>query len=207
MPLKWCVGLTGGIGSGKSTVSKMFQNLGVVVADADHIARELTQNEALPLIQEKLGASFILPNGTLNRSLLREKVFADSTIKKELENILHPQIEKKILSTVENADSPYAIIDAPLLLETQTLKKRCQRILVVDCSIETQKNRVFQRNGWDEKTILSIIHTQIPREQRLKLADDVIENEGDIENLFLKVKEKHAFYLEIASKCLNLLKK
>ena len=209
MSLTFCVGLTGGVGSGKSTVAQLFQNLGIVIADADQIAHDLTQaqGKALPLIQQKLGSAFILQNGNLNRALLRETIFSHPSFKKKLEAILHPEIEKELLSTVENAASPYVIMDVPLLFESPLLKKRCQRVLVVDCTQETQMQRVLKRNGWDEKTILSVIRSQTPRSARLKLADDIIENEGDYESLFLKVKEKHAFYLENASKFLNLLKK
>lgn len=194
---KYCVGLTGGIASGKSTVAKVFESLGIVIADADHIAHQITQKngEAMVLIQRYFGDE-VLVNGALNRTLMREKIFHNPQDKQKLERILHPIIEKKLLLTVEKATSPYVILDVPLLFQVPNLKKRCQRILVIDCNENVQKERIFKRNGWDNKTIEAVMNAQISRQERLKYADDVIKNNHFLDHLILKIKEKHAFYLK-----------
>ena len=196
-PKKSIVGLTGGIGSGKSTAAKIFESFGIVVADTDKIAREITakNGEAIPLIQKKLGENFIL-NGALNRELMRQVVFENPTIKKQLENILHPIIQKKSWLTVENAHSPYVILDVPLLFEIPVFLKRCNRVLVIDCPEYLQIKRVLARNAWAEKTIRAIIKAQTPRETRLKGADDIIENTADLQELKLKIQKLHVFYLK-----------
>lgn len=192
------MGLTGGIGSGKSTAAKIFESLGIVVADTDKIAREITAENgaAIPLIQQHFGDDFIL-NGALNRDAMRKAVFENPKIKKELESILHPIIEKKSWLTVENAESPYVILDVPLLFETPSFLKRCARVLVIDCPEALQIERVLARNRWDEKTIRAIIKAQTPREMRLKKADDIIQNTGDLQELKSQIQKIHAFYLKL----------
>ena len=198
---KSIVGLTGGIGSGKSTAAKIFESLGIVVADTDKIAREITaeNGEAIPLIKTHFGDDFIL-NGALNRDAMRKAVFENPKIKKELEDILHPIIEKKSWLTVENAESPYVILDVPLLFESPAFLKRCQRVLVIDCPEALQIQRVLKRNSWDEKTIRAIIKAQTPREMRLKKADDIIQNTGDLQELKSQIQKIHAFYLKLFKK-------
>lgn len=127
---------------------------------------------------------------------MREKIFHNPQDKQKLERILHPIIEKKLLLTVEKATSPYVILDVPLLFQVPNLKKRCQRILVIDCNENVQKERIFKRNGWDNKTIEAVMNAQISRQERLKYADDVIKNNHFLDHLILKIKEKHAFYLK-----------
>ena len=195
---KPCVGLTGGIGSGKSSALQIFETLGIVAADTDKIAREITakNGQAIALIQKHFGKEFIC-NGALNRNMMRRAVFENSALKKKLENILHPIIEKKSLLTVENAASPYVILDVPLLFEVPHFLKYCWRVLVIDCPEDLQIQRVLMRNAWDLASIRAVIAAQTPREKRLKNADDVIKNTGSLQDLNAQVQKMHSFYLKL----------
>jgi len=170
------IGLTGGIGSGKSTVSNMFKALHVAVIDADIVAREVVQKgqPALTKISEHFGAS-ILIDGELNRSQLREVIFTDGKAKKWLNTLLHPLIRERMLAQLQQAEGDYVILEAPLLFEN-TLEAYCDHVLVVDIDEELQIKRACARDNSSHQQIKAIIDSQITRQARLKKADFVIDN-------------------------------
>ncbi|MGO3857656.1 MAG: dephospho-CoA kinase, partial [Neisseriaceae bacterium] len=176
------VGLTGGIGSGKTQVSDGFAALGVPVIDADVVSRSLTEDggEALPFIHEAFGASVFTRPGVLDRAALRERVFANEQAKIQLEAILHPLILQKIALQHASLVATYAILSVPLLVEKKTYLSLCQRVLVVDCAEETQIKRVRARNGFSRDQVLRIMAQQASRSERLAVATEVIENEFDL---------------------------
>ncbi|ESS72830.1 dephospho-CoA kinase CoaE [Methyloglobulus morosus KoM1] len=195
------VGLTGGIGCGKSTVSKLFTELNVPVIDADEIAHQLVEpgQPALLEIGNVFGDKVFNPDGSLDRSHLRDIIFSDPTKKQALEAILHPRIFIDMQERINRLESPYCIASIPLLFEIHRTQF-VDRILVVDCLIERQIARVKQRNGWPDARIRSIIHSQVNREFRLNHADDVIDN-SDIpySKLAEHVKKLHNLYLSISA--------
>ena len=195
------VTLTGGIGSGKTTVSSLFSQLGVPLVDTDLLARELVEpgTPALKEITQAFGSDVVSPDGTLNRAALREKVFADATVRKRLESILHPRIRKLTRQRLAGIDAPYAIVVIPLLLETG-MANPGDRVLVVDVSESVQIERVLARDGVDETQVRGILRAQCDRQRRLKAADDVIENSGSEQALRSKVEELHNKYLAMAQK-------
>ena len=175
------VGLTGGIGSGKSTVAAIFLSHGIPVIDFDKIARDLTQGQntvALTQIRQVFGDQVFQPDGTLSRAHLRKLVFQSKLHKRRLENILHPLIrdEAERQYAVLAPTSPIVIFDMPLLAESETWQKKLDKILVIDCDEATQIQRVIARSGWPEAQIKAIIATQATRSQRLAIATDVITN-------------------------------
>jgi len=193
------VGLTGGIGSGKTTVANKFNELGIELVDADVLARVAveTGSEALSAIEKHFGSSVINADGSLDRSALREIVFHAPDERRWLEQLTHPIIGNLIKQGIQNCSSPYCLLVSPLLLETEQ-HKLTQRILVVDVSEETQLQRASSRDGSDPATIKAIIEAQMRRESRLEAADDVIENELPKESLERRVMELHQHYLELA---------
>jgi dephospho-CoA kinase len=196
---KWVLGITGGIGSGKTAVSDRFGALGVTVVDADVASRVVVEpgRPALAAIAEHFGAEAINNDGTLNRAELRKRVFADPEERKWLEQLTHPLINQYLLEELANAESPYAILVSPLLAETGQ-SRFCQRIVVVDVPIELQVERTMSRDDNDEAQVRSIIAAQASREERLKLADDVIVNDQGLEHLDAEVARLHHSYLEMA---------
>lgn len=194
------VGLTGGIGCGKSIVSDIFhQGFNIPIIDADIIARELSnKNHVRDFIFEKIGSEYFDENRVLQRDKLRQAVFSSSTIRNKLENILHPLVYNEIERELKTIDAEYCIVVIPLLLETKR-SDFVNRILVVDCSIEEQIQRVMQRDQCDEAHVKNIIETQISREERLKLADDVIENHKNIKSLNEKIAILHKKYITLGS--------
>jgi dephospho-CoA kinase len=189
------VGLTGGIGSGKSTVLAMLAELGATVIDADAISRATTATggAAIPAIAQRFGADFITPEGALDRERMRARVYADPQARKDLEDIIHPLVGRESARQVEAALATNArciIFDIPLLVESGRWRQQLDRVLVVDCSPETQIARVVQRNGLTPEAVRAIMGAQATREQRLGAADIVICNEGlSMEQLAAKVKE------------------
>lgn len=186
------VGLTGGIGSGKSTVCRLLRDLGAWVVDTDAIAHRLTApgGRAIPAIAAQFGAEVIADNGAMDRTRMREKVFADPAQRRALEAILHPMIGEDTRAEAAAAP-PGAIIvfDVPLLVESGRWRAQVDRILVVDCAAETQIARVMQRNGWTADAVQRIIDQQASRAQRLAVADDVIVNDGlELEELATEVQ-------------------
>lgn len=196
------MGLTGGIGCGKSTVADIFhQDFSVPVIDADTIARKLSQtSEVTDLIRQRLGAQYFDNNQVLQRDQLRQDVFSNSDIRCKLEEILHPRIYEEINRKLNSLDVEYCIVVVPLLLETRHTEL-VNRILVVDCEVEAQIQRVMQRYQCSRKHVEDIISTQIGRDKRLKSADDVIKNCGSIESLNKKIELLHAKYRALDKVC------
>ncbi len=194
------VGLTGGIGSGKTTVANLFAELGITVIDSDAVARQLTApgGAAIDPIREAFGSDAIDTNGGMNRAKVREQVFGNPAAKARLEAILHPLIRQECERLASEANSPYIIFDVPLLIGSPHWLKRVQRILVVDCPEELQISRVITRSGLTEKQIRAIMATQSTRDERLAAADDVIENSGSPEKLPASVAQLHALYLDLS---------
>lgn len=194
------IGLTGGIGSGKSTVADMFRDLGVFAVDADEVAREvvLPGEPALDAIAEHFGKAILNADGTLDRAALRKRVFEDDQERQWLEALLHPRINERLRHYLMEADSPYQILVSPLLLETEQYRL-CQHILAVDVSHETQVKRTMARDDNDREQVERIIAAQLPRDKRLAAADDVIDNDRPEENVRQQVSELHHHYLEMAA--------
>lgn len=192
------IGLTGGIGSGKSTACEIFSELGVPIIDADIVARKVVQAgmPALQLIKEKFGEDIITKDGLLDREKARDQIFTNEIDRKKLENILHPVIYERIVHETENIDSSYCIISIPLLLETEALDI-IDRVLIIDVSEKLQLSRASVRDNASLNDIERIIQTQISRDNRLAAADDIINNEGDIENLRRQIHDLHEFYKSI----------
>ena len=197
----YCVGLTGGIGSGKSTVAAHFVRLGADLIDTDAIARELTApgGAALPQLCTAFGQNILAADGALDRAAMRQRVFSDPAARQRLEAILHPRIRELALARSQASQAPYVLFDVPLLAESPAWQAHCARILVVDCPIELQISRVMARNGLSETEVLSILKTQASREQRLEIADDVIDNAAGLTNLYPRVAELHLKYLALSS--------
>lgn len=198
--MAFVVGLTGGIGSGKSSAANIFAELGARVVDTDEIAHRLTQpgTPALSRIRQKLGEEFILPDGGFDRLRVRQKVFSDALARKQLEAILHPMILEQASENIEVATEPYVLLVVPLLIETAAFLALTQRVLVVDCTEERQIERVVARSGMSEEEARAIISTQAPRSLRLARADDVLDNEGSVERLREHVRVLHTKYLALA---------
>lgn len=194
----YIVGLTGGIGSGKSEAAKLFAELGAPVVDVDVISHELTTKgqATLKKIAQVFGKDILSSDGSLNRTSLRQKVFADSEARKKLEAILHPAIYNKATERLqENASAPYQILAIPLLFESDRYLKIINRSLVIDSDTKLQIARASKRDGLLEADIQKIIDVQMPREKRNALADDIILNDGSIEKLKEKVKQVHEKYI------------
>lgn len=197
----YTVGLTGGIGSGKSTVAELFAKLGVHVIDTDDIAHELTRpgSEAIALIRAAFGAEVISPDGSLDRASMRGLVFRDVQARKRLEAILHPLIRAESDRRVRGTASPYAILVIPLLVEGRVDRSRIARVLVVDCPESGQLERAMRRSGLPEAEVRAIVASQATRKQRLAAADDVIDNSGAPEALKGQVSRLHEKYLTLAA--------
>jgi dephospho-CoA kinase len=197
---EYSVALTGGIGSGKSTVSALFAALGVTVIDADEISHALTapDGEALPDIAAAFGARLIDAEGRLDRAALRRLVFRDRPARKRLEGILHPRIRALMTEQAVDAVGPYALLSIPLLLETGQ-DSIADRVLVVDLPPVQQIERVKARSGLDETEIRRIIASQVSRAERLARADDVIDNSGTPEGLAPQVERLHRRYRHLAA--------
>lgn len=197
------IGLTGGIGSGKSTVAELFAELGVPVTDTDQIAHQLTA-PGQPILKEIaaiFGTQVLTADGSLYRAALRAMVFSDEHARRTLEELLHPKIRAAVATAITgHANTPggYQIIVVPLLVETGAYQQLIQRTLVVDCPEEMQIQRVMQRAKLGETEIRAIMAAQCSREQRLAQADDVISNDNDMETLAKKVADLHKKYISLA---------
>lgn len=194
------VGLTGGIGSGKTTVANIFAELGVHIIDTDIIARELVEpgQPALKKIVEYFGDHILKNDGQLDRKKLAEITFKNNTKRKALETILHPGIKEAMLATLKTIKAPYCITVIPLLLETKQ-EDLVDRILVVDCDPDDQVKRVKNRDQRNEEQIQSIINSQISRNSRLNAATDIIKNTGNMQDLHDNVVKLHKKYLELGT--------
>ena len=192
------IGLTGGIGSGKSAAGIEFEKLGIAVIDADEIAQKasLKNSKAYKEIVEYFGASILDNSQNIDRRKLRNIVFNNDEQKKKLEQILHPAIREDISFAISNSKSPYTIIMVPLIYETNS-KDNYNRILVIDCDEDIQISRAVTRDGASEEDIKKIINSQATKKERLSIADDVISNNSSIEELSEKVLHLHKNYLEL----------
>ncbi len=194
----YVVALTGGIGSGKSEAAKIFAELGVPVTDVDAISHQLTAAKQ-PLVKElevNFGSQYITSNGAVDRSAMRDLVFNDKNALAKLNAILHPAIYAEAIAQLQqHADAPYQILVIPLLFENPRYSPHIDRILVIDCDEKTQIARVSQRSQLPESQIIAIIEAQTSRKKRLTLANDVIENNGNVENLREKILLIHKNYI------------
>jgi dephospho-CoA kinase len=197
---RFVVGLTGGIGSGKSSVAQLFAERGIDVIDADAIAHELTRpgGGAIEAIGAAFGTEMLDPSGGLDRTRMRSRAFAEPEARKRLEAILHPMIRAETERRAAGALSPYLILMIPLLIESGDPHRRCDRVLVVDCPEEEQIKRVMARSGLARADVKAIMATQASRTARLRHADDIIENGGDPSRLPPQVDAVHLRYLAAA---------
>ena len=196
------IGLTGGIGSGKSAVGKLFEARDICVIDADALAHALTApgGAAIEAIATTFGTGMIAPNGAMDRALMRALVFKDPAQRQRLEAILHPLIRAQTEAAAQAATSAYVILMIPLLVEGGDPRKRVSRVLVVDCAEATQIARVMQRNGFAEQQVRAIMANQASRAARLAEADDVIDNDGGLDALTPQVDALHQRYLQLAQR-------
>ncbi len=194
----WILGLTGGIGSGKSAVAEQFASLGVHMVDADQAARWVVEPGRLALrqIAQHFGDGVLLPTGELNRAALRERIFADPAERQWLERLLHPLIRSEIADHLARADSPYAIMVSPLLIESGQYRT-VDRVLVVDVPEVLQIARTVARDQASEGQVRAILKVQAAREERLRHADDVLVNDRDLSWLRSEVERLHHFYLQL----------
>ncbi len=193
------IGLTGGIGSGKSTVSDIFQSLDVPIIDSDLIAREVVEpgEPGLDAIIQLFGSEVLHPDGTLNREHLRHLIFNDASARKQLDQILHPLIRKRSQQQLAALDTPYAILSIPLLVENG-LDKSVDRVLVVDCPKQVQIERICKRDNVTPDQARAILAAQCEREQRLQVADDIIDSNTSYANMTQQVQNLHGQYLSLA---------
>ncbi|HDZ10403.1 dephospho-CoA kinase [Pseudohongiella sp.] len=193
------IGVTGGIGSGKTAATDAFAALGITVVDADLVSRDVVQpgQPALAAIAEHFGRTILLAEGNLNRKALREIIFREPAAKQWLEALLHPLIRQAIISRLQQSDSAYTLLSSPLLLETdqQTL---CSRVLVIDAPESLQLERTVVRDNSSPDTIKAIMASQFSRQQRLDKADDIIVNDGDLLALHNAVQTLHKTYLDMS---------
>lgn len=195
------VGLTGGIGSGKSAVADLFVEQGAALVDTDAIAHELTgpAGAAMLLLIAAFGPEVARPDGAMDRAAMRRLVFADPSAKARLESILHPLIRQLSAERCQAAATPYVILAVPLLVESGTYRERCDRVLVVDCPESLQIARVVARNGMSPAEVTAIMATQASRPQRLAVADDIVLNDGDLSAIYPQVAALHRKYLVLSA--------
>ena len=205
-PRRFSVGLTGGIGCGKTTVANMFAALGASLIDTDEIAHILTapHGAAMPAIISEFGAAFATAEGALDRAAMRALVFSDSTARHRLEAILHPRIRDAAYAAAAIATGSYLIFVVPLLIESGTWGERVDRILAIDCPEEVQVARVMARNGMAEAQVRAIMATQVTRAQRLAAADDVVVNDGGLDLLAPQIASLHEKYLGFSERMSRL---
>lgn len=199
-PRTLVIGLTGGIGSGKSTVAEGFAALGVPVIDADLIAREVVEpgQPGLAAVVRAFGAGILGAGGRLDRKRLRERVFAEPAERRRLEALLHPLIRAEMRRRIAACTAPYCLLVVPLLLEGGQ-SDLVQRILVVDVPEALQVERVLQRDGDTPERVRAILSAQMPRDERLARADDIIANDRELTDLYAEIRRLHRYYLELAA--------
>jgi dephospho-CoA kinase len=198
MTSAWTLGLTGGIGSGKSAAAEHFAQLGITCVDADQAARWVVEpgRPALAEIAGHFSPAVLRPDGSLDRAALRAAIFADPAERRWLEGLLHPLIRQEILEALGRAESPYAILVSPLLFESGQ-RALVRRGLVIDAPEALQLERAMRRDGVGETQVRAILAAQLPRAERLAKADDVICNDGDLAQLHTEVERLHSFYLTL----------
>ena len=194
------VGLTGGIGCGKSTVADLFAALGATIVDTDVIAHALTapQGAAMPAIVAEFGPDFAQQDGALDRARMRTLVFSDATARARLEAILHPRIRAATEAAGQAATGAYVIYVVPLLIESGSWRERVTRVLAIDCSEDTQVARVMQRSHLTADEVRAIMATQVTRARRLAEADDVVDNDASLDALRAQVQALHERYLALS---------
>ena len=192
------IGLTGGIGSGKSAAAALFKDIGVDLIDADDLARDSLSinSEGYKLFIEEFGDKYLDENKNINRELIRKLIFDDSDAKSKLESIIHPIVRSGIETFIKNKKSDYCIIVVPLIFETNS-SKIYDRVLVIDCDVDVQISRTSKRDNQTKSDIENIVNKQATREQRLSIADEVIVNNGSLDLLRNEVLKIHKKYLEI----------
>ena len=197
--MRFILGITGGIGSGKSAATQWFESQGITIVDADIVAREVVEPGQLALksIQDAFGDWVLLEDGNLDRRALREHIFQFPEARQDLEKITHPAIRQSIIQQLQQAESPYVILVSPLLFETNQ-HELVQHTLLVDADEQTQLQRASQRDGQSEEQIRKIIAAQMPRTQKQQLADDIVINDGLLEHLHQQLKPLHFSYLQRA---------
>ncbi len=198
--MPFCVGVTGGIGSGKSRAAALFAELGAAVVDTDDISHEITAagGSAMSAIIKAFGTTVAAADGSMDRASMRRLVFENPDARKQLENILHPQIRERARNRVMASTAPYVLLVVPLLLETGSYRDLIRRVLVIDCDESLQISRAMQRSNLTADAVRAIMAAQLPRQQRLADADDVIRNDGDIAQLRAQVTDLHQQYLKLA---------
>ena len=198
--MAFCIGLTGGIGCGKSTVAQLFAELGATIIDTDAVSHALSQpgSAGFDAIIQRFGPGFLQADGTLDRAKLRTVIFSDAGEKQALESILHPMIYATVLEAIAICPPPYVIIVVPLLFENAQYLALIQRSVVVDCPEESQIERTEKRSGLAESGVRAIMTHQLPRAARLARADDIISNENDVGALRAQVAALHGKYLSLA---------
>jgi len=199
--MTYVVGLTGGIGCGKSTVAEQFEERGAEVLDADAVSHALTRKNApgWRAIRDVFGPTFFASDGELDRAALRAAVFSAPARRKHLESLLHPLIRDEIDRRLGECIAPYALLMVPLLLEGGRQPERYRRVLVIDCRVSTQVDRVVARSGMDPDQVRAIIGVQIERSRRLELADDVIDNDGPPSPLAAAARRLDRLYRALAA--------
>ncbi len=192
------IGLTGGIGSGKSSAANFFSAHNVLVLEADELAKEaITKGtDGFMQVVDCFGESILNESGEIDRDLMRERIFSDHTMKSKLESIIHPLVGNKILEKIAESISLYTVVEVPLIFETNSMNNY-DRILVIDCYKSFQLERSTRRDKNSQELIQKIIDSQCTREERLSIANDVIANNGSLEELKHKIKETHYFYTEL----------
>jgi dephospho-CoA kinase len=198
----YVVGLTGGIGCGKSSTAKIFAEHGAAVIDTDEIAHRLTApgEPGLLAVKQAFGEAFLLPDGGLDRAKMRRLVFSDRRAKARLEAILHPLIKERVKEALAACQAPYALVVVPLLLETGSYRELIRRVLVVDCEEGRQIERTTARSGLSGDEVRAIMAHQISRGERLRQADDVLSNNGEMVELQRQVASLHEEYLRLAAR-------
>ena len=202
----FAIGLTGGIGCGKTTVANMFAELGATLVDTDEIAHALTApgGAAMGALIAEFGPEFATADGAMDRARMRALVFSDAAAKARLEAILHPRIRTAALAAALIATGSYVIYVVPLLIESGTWRARVARILAIDCPEEVQVARVMARNGLTEAQVRAIMATQVSRPERLAAADDVITNNGELAALNPQIARLHAQYMAFSDRLSRL---
>ena len=195
--MTYVVGLTGGIGAGKTTVADRFAGVGVDIIDTDVIAHALTAPGGIAMddIRKRFGDPFVAADGSLERDRMRDLVFSDPDSRLALQEILHPRIRAQVEARVEGSTAAYAMVVVPLLVESRSYRNRGWRIAVVDCREQTQIARVMARSRMTRQEVLRIMASQVSRAERLETADDVIDNDGPVERLAAQIDRLHATYL------------
>ena len=200
----FCVGLTGGVGAGKSVLAATLKSFGARIVDADDIGRTLTSPGGMGVspVGDALGKWALASDGGLQRSEIRRRVFADSALRKKLESVLHPLIRNEIRKALsderERGNAPYAVLSAPLLLESQSLLKLCDRVVVVRCDLQTRITRAAKRDNTDEQSIRAIASAQMSDPERIARADEVVDNNGTESDLRTRAEHLHRRLAKLA---------